>query len=153
MFAWLGRLASVIRHADMPIADAFKLPERRGCDDFGCGHYLAPRGLSLHKGEDFKYKPGQPVRAFAAGVVTYHGIVYEDTDEFTYIQVSANSIDRQYMYVVPALPVGSEVKKGQVIGHAQNIAGYHSTERRKMINHVHYQVKVNGQIQNPNEYL
>lgn len=153
MFVFLGKLASVIRHSDKSIIDAWRLPEKRGCDDFGCGHYLAPRGGRLHQGEDFKFKPGKPVRAFRAGVISKHGWPYFGDDHYRYVQVSENGIDMQYHYVVPALPIGSPVEKSQIIGYAQDIARKYNRPGKTMINHVHYQIKVNGQIQNPNDYL
>lgn len=150
---YLGPFDTILRAMMEAAKKAIQMPKRRGCDDFGCGHYLAPRGGRLHQGEDFRYKPGKPVRAFRDGVVTKHGWPYFGDTDYTLIQVSENGVDMQYHYVVPALPIGSPVEKGQIIGYAQDIARKYNRPGKTMINHVHYQVKVNGQIQNPNEYL
>lgn len=127
-------------------------PKKRGCDDFGCGHYKASRGDYLHEGQDFEYQPGEYVRAFRAGKVNKLGFPYEGDFHFRYVQISGDGAYMRYMYVQPIVGVGDYVQKGQAIGVCQDIASKHNTPTKTMINHVHFEVLVDGEAVDPKPY-
>lgn len=119
-------------------------------DDFGSGKYGASRGNRKHQGVDIVKKPGEEVRAVSDGIYTrqnspYGDGVYKGLD----IETEGGEKDR-YMYVEPSIEPGTEVKEGDVIGHAQDIAGKYNTDEKEMTNHIHYETRDSeGNPQNP----
>lgn len=146
--AFFGKLLSTIKSFNN---QSFK-PKKRGCDDFGCGHYGASRGSRKHNGEDFKLQPGAYVRAFRAGKVNKLGFPYKGNYTFRYVQISGDGAYMRYFYVEPLVGVGDYVEKGQIIGICQDIAGHYNTQDKTMTNHFHYEVLVDGKHVNPNLY-
>lgn len=147
--AFFGALLSILKKNN---EQSFIMLEKRGCDDFGCGHYGASRGNRIHEGEDFKYNPGEPVRAFRSGKVNKIGYPYEDDLSYRYPQISDGTAYMRYFYCQPIVNVGDYVEKGQIIGYAQNISKRYDTPTKKMTNHVHFETLVNGKAVDPEPY-
>ncbi len=142
-------------------------PPIRGQDAQGSGVYGAPRGDHTHEGIDFACMTGSLVRAVCAGIVTKIGYPYsqKEPDEswskaktekhlkkkaLRYVQVTDyNDNDARYFYVDPSVKVDDYVLVGWVVGETQDL-----TEIYKGITpHLHFEVKKDGQIINPHEYL
>ena len=126
--------------------------EVRTPDKWGAGHYKAPRGKRTHNGIDYTCPAGYSVLAPVSGVVTKFGYPYGDDLSFKYIQISHTSAEGDYdhriFYVSPGWEIGTNVKEGQVIGIAQDL-----TVRYPGITpHIHYEIKLNGEFINPNEF-
>lgn len=124
------------------------LPPIRASDSQGRGYYGAPRGSRTHNGVDFVYSPGDPVRALLSGTVSKLGYPYEDKPQFRYVELRRPNGDLvRYFYVEPGVRVGDLVKVGEVIGTCQKLpyAG--------IIDHVHVEVKVQGEHVEPIRYL
>jgi len=120
----------------------------RGCDDQGCGHFGAPRGIRTHRGADYTADSGQNVVAAARGTVTRIGYPYADDLSYRYVEIQgANGYTVRELYVSPAegIAVGSQVSAGQAIGTAQNL----TTRYTGITNHVHVEIRRNGNYINP----
>jgi len=99
----------------------------------------------LHKGIDIANRTGTPVSATASGLVIFAGwdggygnkIVIYHMDKYTTVYAHLSNI---------GVSVGDEVKQGQVIGKVGSTG--HSTG-----SHLHYEVYVNNQPQNPKDFL
>ena len=77
-----------------------------------------------HRGVDLAGRPGQPVRAAAAGRVTHAaGLAGRGT-----VTVTHGAIRTTYEPVTPLVSRGDEVAEGQVIGHLQ-VMGSHCFPR------------------------
>lgn len=127
----------------------------RGTDAFGSGAYGAPRRGRKHKGEDFACWPGSELLSLTGGVLTKIGFPYPLKDDtpikntLRYVQVTVGPYDLRYFYVEPTMNVGDTVATGDVIGRAQDLTKIW----RDMTPHIHFEVKENGDIIDPNKFL
>jgi len=100
---------------------------------------------SIHKGLDIANNTGTPISSTASGIVIFAGwdsgygkkVIIYHMDKYTTVYAHLNDI-----YV----SVGDTVKQGQAIGEMGDTG-------RSTGPHLHYEVYVNGQPQNPREYL
>lgn len=114
---------------------------KRGCDAGGCGHFHASRGNRLHLGVDFLAYAGEEIFAPVSGVVARIGNVYQD-EQYKLIELRGSGANKVFkiMYVSPFVVAGDRVKRGDLIGWAQNI-------REKfpdVQNHIHVELFING---------
>ena len=144
--------SSLLKLFNLHKKQSFSKPKERGCDDYGCGHYGAPRGSRTHKGIDFEASPGEYVRAFKGGEVTKLGYPYADDLSYRYVQISRYGVDMRYFYATPYVELGQTVQEGHCLGVSQNIAGRYQEAGKVMKNHFHYEVKVNGNYVNPRKH-
>lgn len=101
--------------------------------------------LHMHKGMDFAGKMGEPVRATAAGVVTWSG---ERSGYGNMIEINhGNGLSTRYGHCETLL-----VKPGDIVKVGQEIALMGSTGRSTGP-HVHYEVLKNGVQVNPLPYI
>ncbi len=123
--------------------------EKRIADDYGFGHFGAPRGERTHSGQDYLIPPEVQVEAPVAGKIVKNGYAYNDDLSFRYVRIEKRNGElHDIFYIEPILPEGREVKKGAVIGFSQDL-----TERYPGIgNHIHYQIKVDGTYVDPETY-
>lgn len=91
----------------------------RDCDDWGCGHYGAPRGDRVHRGVDIVAAPGDPVFCLNRGIVTKVGYPYSDDLSYRYVEVTDAGVRWRYFYCEPIVNVGDEVDAYTQIGTAQ----------------------------------
>jgi murein DD-endopeptidase MepM/ murein hydrolase activator NlpD len=126
-------------------------------DRMGLGHYGARRGGRTHKGIDFSAPPGTIVYAADDGVITKIGYCYGDDLRYRYVQITTHDgLDLRYFYTTlhPLLSIGDQVLKGQALSVCQDISSKHSTAKKTMINHYHFEIKNDaGQHINPVPYL
>ena len=120
----------------------------RGTDAQGSGHYGAPRGSRKHNGIDFCCYPGTEIQPFYPGKVTKIGYPYADKLEFRYVQITdVHGIHHRYFYVDPCVKLGDSVFLGDIIGKSQELPYEGITQ------HIHYEVKVNGEHVDPTPYI
>jgi hypothetical protein len=100
----------------------------RGCDPKGCGDFGASRGSRKHIGLDIKAVPGE---------VTRFPFPYGTDLSFTGIEIVNDQFLVKIFYMKANVLANSNVKQGQVIGNAQDIAKKHGGG---MINHIHVEV-------------
>ncbi len=101
--------------------------------------------MALHEGVDFPAEVGTPIKAAAAGIVTnvekhptYGHVVEVD---------HGNELSTRYAHCSKVLAKpGTIVKRGQVIAEVGNTG-------RSTGPHLHFEVRVKGQPQNPNRFL
>ena len=107
-------------------------------DRAGDGAFGAKRGERTHLGQDYLADAGAGVVAPADGQYRRKIRVYSATDKFIGMEFEAN-YGMMYLlyYVDPSINHLEFVKAGQLIGLAQDIAGYH---QGGMENHVHFQM-------------
>lgn len=133
------------------------LPVRRS-DDWGSGHFGAPRGDRFHNGVDFICPPNAAVRAVSAGTVTKIGHPYADgegaynsSQPYWYVEVTTGTRHRvRYLYVQPC------VAKGQVIHEGQELGLCQSLQRRYpgISDHIHFEVYgLDDEIMDPDIYF
>jgi len=111
-------------------------------DDFGAGHYGAPRGDSIHRGVDFACEPGQDVVSPASLDVLRASYPYSDDPRWHGLLLRHPYYDLYIWYIEPLWElIGSRVRQGQIIGVAQDISEKYNTDTKKMNPHVHLQMK------------
>ncbi|MBI4552992.1 MAG: M23 family metallopeptidase [Candidatus Latescibacteria bacterium] len=96
----------------------------------------------MHQGVDLAARPGEPVRATADGVVIATGL---DINYGRYIDVDHQNGLRTRFGHLSSISVerGAYIKRGDVIGRVGNTG-------RSMGYHLHYEVRKNGRLVNPN---
>lgn len=125
------------------------LPMRK-CDDFGCGHYGASRGSRRHKGIDYACYPDTEIYPVIRGKVTKIGYPYADDLSYKYIQVTdEHNKDWRYFYIEPYVEVGDFVSPSNAIGKCQDLKLRYET----ITNHVHLEIKENGEYINPEDIV
>lgn len=135
----------------------------RGDDPTGHGHYGAKRGTRKHKGLDVVAKPGEPVKSPINGYISKIGWPYSGVNHIRYIDIKNDEFRHRLMYVGPidGLKVNDRVFFGDVIGHAQDVAGYWHKQslkrnpkaKKTMKNHVHWEVYKHGLLTDPEPIL
>lgn len=123
----------------------------RGSDDWGSGEYGASRGSRRHTGIDYACLPGAQIVAPVSGEVTKLGYPYGDDLSYRYVQITdASGRDHRLFYVEPGVDKGDVVIGGRtVIGIAQDVAARYNEPKRRMLNHVHYEVKQGRRYMSP----
>jgi len=114
----------------------------------GAGYFRASRngGKRKHSGTDYLAEPGEEIYAPVSGVCPRVGFCYSDPKKSQYrlIELLSGPFLIRIMYVEPGIIEGSMVRRGDIIGRAQNIAmAYPDKEGRiTMMNHVHMDVRI-----------
>jgi murein DD-endopeptidase MepM/ murein hydrolase activator NlpD len=126
----------------------------RGNDSQGSGEFGAPRGNHTHRGIDIACYKGSLVKSVCAGRVTKVGFPYNPRDpkkgHLRYVQVTdINGYEVRYFYVKAHVLVGKEVKEFEVLGETQGLEAVYPG----ITDHFHFEVKLNNNIVNPDEYL
>lgn len=122
---------------------------RRGCDqNWGCGSFGASRsgGARTHNGLDIKTTVGQQILSPISGKVTRFPFPYGSDLTYTGIEIINEDYKVKIFYMKASVSANTDVVKGQVIGHAQNISAKYSST---MTNHIHvevYNAKTNALI-------
>ena len=123
---------------------------KRGTDDWGSGEFGASRGDHKHRGIDSACYPGTKIGSVADGEVTKIGYCYNDDLLYRYVQVTDwHSKQHRILYIYPSVTKGQMVNKGDIIGTAQDIAKRYTRPDKIMKNHIHYEILVDGQPENP----
>jgi hypothetical protein len=119
-------------------------------DTTGNGWYGASRGSRKHKGTDYVTFPGEEIFACMSGRIRV-GNVYKGSTKMKLIEIvnkfGSHRYRLQQMYVKSIFKTGDVVKINQLIGHSQNVAKYHNSN--KMKNHCHVSVWKNGLLTDP----
>lgn len=127
------------------------LPVAAPLDSYDVGSRFGVRGdpingrASLHTGTDFRAPYGSPVYATAAGVVTYSGY---RADYGKIVEIDhGNGLTTRYGHLHRAT-----VSVGQRVAVRSHI-GYLGSTGRATGPHVHYEILVNGEPQDPEKFL
>jgi murein DD-endopeptidase MepM/ murein hydrolase activator NlpD len=112
----------------------------RGADPKGDGQFAAGRGGKRHKGEDYQFSEGDPVRTPVSGIVTRLGWCYEK-ESYRLVEILSHkgAFLWRFLYIKPTVKAGQKVFEGDLIGHAQDIASKYGGG---MKNHCHVEVSV-----------
>jgi len=125
--------------------------KKRGIDAFGSGAFGSSRGDRKHKGIDYACEPGTEILSPCIGKVTKIGYPYPNST-YRYVEVTdLSKLRNRVFYIKPVVKKGDQVTVLTVIGKAQDIAKKYSTEHKKMVNHVHYEI-LNGEPINPENH-
>lgn len=124
----------------------------RGCDKSGCGSYLADRGDRKHYGIDVITKTGQIIKSPINGVIR-RLYPYSETKKITGYEIKNGTLSVKVFYVnwSDFLTTGKNVKAGDTLGTAQDIAGYYGD--KNMTNHIHVEVWQNGKNIDPTPFF
>lgn len=131
----------------------------RGVDPAGDGSWQASRGDRVHNGIDYLCSPEQIICSPVAGRLTKIGYPYANDYFFRYVQITDDAgYQHRIFYCDAVLPPGAQVEEGQAVGIAQDILskrGSSGTLYRDMgmKNHVHYEVKLDGEFLEPEAAL
>ncbi len=129
------------------------IPPPRITDKYGEGHYLASRGSRLHNGIDLACYKDSIILSASKGWVSKLGYPYNPNDEIKghlrYVQITFDELDFRYFYVLPLVKVGDVVDIGDPIGTAQGLVDIYPG----ITDHVHVEIKRNGQFINPGDIL
>lgn len=118
----------------------------RDSDKTGNGWYGAKRGNRKHEGTDYVVTPGEVIFACDSGKIRI-GNVYSYSTEMKLVEITNKMFKIKQMYILPFVMDGEEVKKGQPIGYAQDVAKFHHSAEMKP--HVHISVWKNGLLTDP----
>ena len=125
-------------------------------DAAGLGHYGARRKDAAgkvyeHNGIDIRGFLFDVVPSFTPGEVTKLGYMYSSDLSYRYVQVSHGPYDFRYGYVFPdaGLQVGDKITVGHYLGKMQKI----SVKFEDMYDHVHFNIKKDGEYVDPSEVL
>ena len=125
---------------------------QRATDRHGSGRYGARRGTRLHMGIDYAAWPGSLVCSATDGIVTRIGQCYAELDKALYRLIEIERQDGaliRYLYLSPHVNAGQKIKRGQVIGSAQDLR----TIYEGITPHVHVDVKIGGKFVDPDIYF
>jgi murein DD-endopeptidase MepM/ murein hydrolase activator NlpD len=126
----------------------------RVTDDFGHGHFGASRGYSkTHKGTDYLATKDDIVKSPFNGKITKYGYAYNGDLEQRYIEIS-NTDNKHvlrifYVNMLSILNIGDNVLIGDHIANVGDISKKYSTDIKKMENHIHLEIRKNGELINP----
>lgn len=127
------------------------LPVAAPLDSYDVGSRFGVRGdpingrASLHTGTDFRAAYGSPVYATASGVVTYSGY---RADYGKIVEIDhGNGLTTRYAHLHRAA-----VSVGQRVA-ARSHIGWLGSTGRATGPHVHYEILVNGEPQDPEKFL
>lgn len=118
-------------------------------DVHGQGHFGASRGSRTHDGVDIVAKNGEPVYAPISGLISKLPFPYTGNTTFKGIDIEKDNKKVRLFYVNPVVGVSQQVRKGQLIGYAQNIESKYTG----ITNHVHLEYSINNTKVDPKEYL
>ncbi len=114
--------------------------ELRGTDPAGSGEYGASRGSRTHNGIDYVCVPGCQVLSPVDGVITKRGYPYGDDLQWRYVQITdSDGLMHRLFYVEPSLGPMKRLRKGSIIGVAQDITQRYPDNG--MQPHIHLEVK------------
>lgn len=147
------------RRVDRAIGFVTPAPGLREEDNFGLGHFGAPRGARPHDGSDQRVKVGDGIQSPVDGVVLaptfdpYGGKKGDSRKKGRLggIQIEDGEgriVELHYVKSAPNLKAGATIKKGEIIGSAQDVAGMYEAlskadgKPKKMNNHVHIEIWV-----------
>jgi murein DD-endopeptidase MepM/ murein hydrolase activator NlpD len=108
----------------------------RPCDPDGCGYFGASRGSRLHQGLDIIITEGQEIMSPINGEVVRFAFPYEDRS-YAGLAIQNEDYFIKIFYMAPTVQPGTSIRKGQVIGLAQNVQRKFGPE---MTPHVHIEV-------------
>jgi len=104
------------------------------------------RRTSFHTGLDIANSTGTPIKAAAAGTVSFAGTTTSGYGKYIVIN-HGNGIETYYAHCSKLL-----VSTGQTVSAGQHIAAMGSTGNSTGP-HLHFEVRVNGSCQNPQNYV
>ena len=106
-------------------------------DPMGDGHFGMSRGAKKHNGVDFIATPGQAVFSPIDGKVVRKILAYEN-DSYYGIEIEGKRATVSLLYLQPLRGiVGSTIKKGEIVGTAQDISKRYN---KSMIPHIHMRI-------------
>ena len=118
-------------------------------DDWGQGHFGAPRGSRTHAGIDLVVVPGQLVYAPISGRIKRYATPYAG-EEYSGLVIQGDApfegIEIKIFYMSPSIAPGAPVVPGTVIGQAQAISERYGIT---MKDHVHVEMRVRGKLVDP----
>jgi len=130
------------------------IPPIRETDSQGSGYFGAPRGSRTHNGVDVACYNGSGIFPVIEGEVTKIGYPYNPNNEkkghLRYIQVTdVTGRDWRYFYVLPSAKVGDYVTITDIIGIAQGLSDIYPD----ITDHIHVEIKIDGEFIDPTEYV
>lgn len=127
--------------------DTYRFTQDFGCSNLGFYVYDPAFGCAVHDGVDLATTQGTPIKASAAGTVVASG--WCDCGLGYYVEIDhGDGIHTVYGHMVaqPPVTVGQAVRQGETIGNVGS-TGLSTGP------HVHFMVRVNGEAQDPKNYL
>jgi len=110
-------------------------------DAWGSGEFQAPRGDKKHKGVDYSMPVNSIVKSPVSGWVTKLGYPYKDNFFYRYVEITDHKrLKHRFFYVEPSVALKEVVYKYKPIGIAQDIQKRYTTKKKRMDNHIHYEI-------------
>lgn len=118
-------------------------------DVHGQGHFGASRGSRTHDGVDIITTNGEAVYAPMSGIVSRLPQPYSSDSYYKGVDIEKDNKKVRIFYIKPVVSINQKVRKGQLIGYAQNIESKYTG----ITNHVHLEYSINNTKVDPKEYL
>jgi len=119
-------------------------------DSAGDGHFGASRGSRSHEGLDLIVTRGQLIHSPISGTLNRYAYPYATDLRWKGVEITGTGDDAGYVvkmfYMDPALPAGTTVQRGTVVGNAQAISQKYTSAMR---DHLHVEVRHGGLLVDP----
>jgi len=106
-------------------------------DTWGSGKYGAKRGNHWHKGTDYVVTPGASIIAPIDGKILREAKPYANTEYNGCVLVGKNMTLKMFYFTPFATKLGQQVKQGDTIGRAQDIAKKYGPDMKP---HIHVEI-------------
>lgn len=114
----------------------------------GAGHFGAPRGSRKHEGIDFVAPAQKAVLAPISGVIRKLQ-VYSTDPKWQGVAIKSGDVEVKMFYVSPLAKLPVNINRGEIVGFMQDRAA----ASPGMINHIHFELRIKGTIQDPGQYF
>ena len=118
-------------------------------DSLGDGRFHSTRHGHLHEGVDIVAN-SEPVYSPVDGIVERIAVPYPGDDRFSGVVLRDDQREWKLFYVDPEVWPGQEIRRGQRLGTSQDVRLKYG---QAMQPHVHVEVRRNGQVEDPAQYL
>lgn len=160
LLRFLRKRFAVLRTILGETSNFIKLYKLRGADDYGSGAFGAPRSNHrTHNGLDLYMQSGDPVKAPFDCRIVRQGLAYAGNNEYRLIEVEGVNKFKGYkaklMYVQTiqlVLDSRQIFKQGSTVGWAQDISKKYQRNGKVMRNHIHFELRKDGNLINPEKY-
>jgi hypothetical protein len=118
-------------------------------DSKGLGTFGAQRDGHIHQGLDIRTTKGEKIKAPFDMSFAFTARVYSDDPKYLATEYKTKNGTFRVMYMQPVTSK-KDFKQGEIIGIAQSIS---EKWGNTMLDHIHVEIRENGKLKNPANYV